>query len=105
MKTTTFKQDIDGTKYEVTIPVTRVTSIIDRTDRLIGEKQYNKALTVLRPFLGTQITFDTPVKSDNFTSIFEQYRADGRNVVIRRLVEAGMSKASAYYRARKAGLQ
>lgn len=102
MTTTTFKQDIDGTKYDVTIPMSRVTTIIDRVDRLIDKKKFDKALDVLQPFIGTQVKFTK--KADTFTDIVEQYRDTGRYAVMTRLIAAGMSKASAYYRVRKAGL-
>lgn len=102
MTTTTFKQDIDGTKYDVTIPMNRVSTIIDRVDRLIDKKKFDKALDVLRPFIGIQVVLTK--KTDTFADIVEQYRDTGRYAVMTRLMEAGMSKASAYYRVRKAGL-
>jgi len=102
MTTTTFKQDIDGTKYDVTIPMSRVTTIIDRVDRLIDKKKFDKALDVLQPFIGAQVKLIK--KTDTFTDIVEQYRDTGRYAVMTRLIAAGMSKASAYYRVRKAGL-
>lgn len=102
MTTTTFKQDIDGTKYDVTIPMSRVTTIIDRVDRLIDKKKFDKALDVLQPFIGAQVKLTK--KTDTFADIVEQYRDTGRYAVMTRLIAAGMSKASAYYRVRKAGL-
>ena len=102
MTTTTFKQDIDGTKCDVTIPVSRVTTIIDRVDRLIDKKKFDKALDVLQPFIGAQVVITK--KTDTFADIIEQYRDTGRYAVMTRLIAAGMSKASAYYRVRKAGL-
>ena len=101
MTTTTFKQDINGTKYDVTLPVSRVTTIIDRVDRLIDKKKFDKALAVLAPFMGVQVA---EKKVDKFAEIIEQHRASGRSVVMNRLIEAGMSKASTYYRIRKAGI-
>lgn len=100
MTTTTFQQDINGTKYTVTIPMNRVTTIIDRVDRLNERKKFDKALDVLKPFMGEVTT----KPKDAFAEIIEQNRMNGRNFVMNRLIEAGMSKASAYYRARKAGL-
>lgn len=102
MTTTTFKQDIDGTKYDVTIPMNRVSTIIDRVDRLIDKKKFDKALDVLQPFISAQVVLTK--KTDAFADIIEQYRDLGRYPVMTRLIDAGMSKASAYYRVRKAGL-
>jgi len=102
MTTTTFKQDIDGTKYDITIPMSRVTTIIDRVDRLIDKKKFDKALDVLQPFIGAQVVLTK--KTDTFADIIEQHRDMGRYAVMTCLIDSGMSKASAYYRVRKAGL-
>lgn len=106
MITTTFKQVIDGEAYSITIPMNRVETIISRVDRFIERKKFSKALETIQPFIGAAVV-EAPVKktkSSPINDIIEEYRSHGRYVVMDKLVATGMSKSSAYYRARKAGL-
>ena len=106
MRTTTFNQVIDGETYSVTIPMHRVETIINRVDRLIEKNKFEKAHEVIMPFIGAApvVVAAKPVKTNPIADIIEEYRNQGRFVVIHKLVAAGLTKTSAYYRARKAGL-
>ena len=106
MTTTTFKQVINGEAYSITIPMQRVEAIINRVDRFIERKKFSKALETIQPFIGAA-TVEAPVKkikSNPINDIIEEFRSQGRYVVMDKLMATGMAKASAYYRARKAGL-
>ena len=103
MRTTTFNQVINGETFNITVPMHRVETVINRVDRLINKKKFAAAVEALQPFVGAAPVAQT-VKLDNVSQIIEEYRNLGRYVVITQLVQSGMSKASAYYRTRKAGL-
>ncbi len=106
MRTTTFNQVIDGETYNITIPMHRVETIINRVDRLIEKKKFEKAHEVIEPFIGAApvAVAAKPVKTNPVEAIIEEFRGMGRYVVMDKLMATGMAKASAYYRARKAGL-
>ncbi len=106
MRTTTFNQVIDGEAYNITVPMHRVETILNRVDKLIDKKKFDNALEVIKPFIGATVVAETPkaVKTDPISTIIEEYRSQGRYVVMDKLMANGMAKASAYYRARKAGL-
>jgi hypothetical protein len=102
MRTTTFKQVINDETFSVTIPMNRVETIINRVDRLIEKKKFAKALETIAPFIGAAAQ---PIaKPNSIEAIIEEFRSQGRYVVMDKLIATGMAKASAYYRARKAGL-
>jgi hypothetical protein len=108
MKTTTFKQDINGTLYTITVPVTRVEKLLDRVDAYNDASAFKKAFKSIAPFIGATATKATPPKVDKvdrFGPIIEQYRNDGRRIVMRHLMDAGLSRAASYNRARKADVQ
>lgn len=104
MRTTTFKQVIGNEAYSITIPMNRVETIINRVDRLIEKNKLAKALDVIKPFIGAAETAPKQIKSNPINDIIEEFRSQGRYVVMDKLMATGMSKTSAYYRARKAGL-
>jgi hypothetical protein len=108
MKTTTFKQDINGTGYMITVPVTRVEKLLDRVDACNDVGAFKKAFKIISPFIGvTAAEKATPkaTKAKPFDTVIEQYRNDGRRIVMRHLMDAGLSRAAAYNRARKADVQ
>lgn len=105
MKTSTFEQQINGVSYTITVPQHRVETICDRVDRFIERNQMQKALDAISEFIGAApVMQDKPKKLNSTQSIIEEHRSQGRYFVMEKLVESGMSKASAYYHARKAGL-
>lgn len=106
MRTTTFNQVIDGETYNITIPMHRVETIINRVDRLIEKKKFEKAHEAIKPFIGAApvAVAAKPTKSNPIADIIEEFRNQGRYVVMDKLMATGMTKTSAYYRARKAGL-
>lgn len=106
MRTTTFNQQIDGETYNITVPMNRVETILNRVDRLIEKKKFDNALEVIKPFIGAAAVeaAQKPVKSNPIEAIIEEYRDHGRYAVMDKLMATGMAKASAYYRVRKAGL-
>jgi hypothetical protein len=102
--TTTFKQVINSETYSVTIPMNRVETIINRVDRLIEKKKFAKALETITPFIGAAAVTQQACKPNSIEAIIEEFRDQGRYVVMDKLIATGMAKSSAYYRARKAGL-
>lgn len=106
MRTTTFNQVINGETFNITVPMHRVETICNRVDRLVQKKKFAAALEVINPFVGaTAVSAPTKaVKTDSVSMIIEENRNLGRYVVMEKLIANGMSKTSAYYRARKAGL-
>ena len=106
MRTTTFNQVIDGETYSITVPMHRVEAILNRVDKLLEKNKFEKAHEVIKPFIGAAAVAvqAKPVKTDPISAIIEEFRGMGRYVVMDKLMATGMAKASAYYRARKAGL-
>jgi len=106
MRTTTFNQVINGETFNITVPMHRVETILNRVDRLIQKKKFAAALDVINPFVGAAAVsaLTKAAKTDPVSMIIEENRNLGRYVVMEKLIANGMSKASAYYRARKAGL-
>ena len=106
MRTTTFNQVIDGETYNITVPMHRVETILNRVDKLIDKKKFDNAVEVIKPFIGAAAVAveSKPGKTDPISAIIEEFRGMGRYVVMDKLMATGMAKASAYYRARKAGL-
>lgn len=105
MKTTTFNQIINGKTFSVTIPQNRVDTIINRVDRLIEKNKFDQAIECIQPFIGAKVVKTTKApKIDSISTLIEENRASGRYAVMDKLMATGMSKQSAYYRARKAGL-
>lgn len=104
MRTTTFNQIIDGETFCITVPANRVETILNRVDRLIEKKKFDDAIEVVKPFVGATEKTEKTKAATGVDAIIESARAQGRYAVIEQLVASGMSKASAYYRARKAGL-
>jgi hypothetical protein len=51
MQTTTFQQVIGSESFAITLPVTRVTTIMDKVDALIEANAPDKAKKVLAPFM------------------------------------------------------
>lgn len=108
MTTTTFNQAINGTSYTITVPVKRVEKLLDRVDAYNDASAFKKAFKLIAPFIGAAAVEEAApkaTKTDRFGAIIEQYRNDGRRIVMRQLMEAGLSRAAAYNRARKADVQ
>lgn len=107
MQVTTFNQIIDGETYTITVPQNRVEAIINRVDRFINKNKFEQALGVIQPFIGAVVAVNLvkQTKTNRIDEIIENNRDLGRYTIINKLVqEAGISKASAYYRVSKAGI-
>lgn len=106
MRTTSFNQVIDGETYNITVPMNRVETILNRVDRFIDKKKFDKAVEAIQEFIGAVTVVQVaPIKKQNaVAAIIEEFGSQGRFVVMDKLVANGMSKATAYYHARKAGL-
>lgn len=107
MQTTTFKQAIGNEILELTVPMHRVETIVNRIDRLIEQNKLKHAKNAAMPFIGAEKKTSAPKpakKVSPIDTIIYENRNQGRHYVIEKLMETGMSKASAYYRVRKAGL-
>jgi len=106
MRTTTFNQVIDGETYNITVPMNRVETILNRVDRFIDRKKFDKAVEAIQEFIGAEAVVQVaPVKKQNaVAAIIEEFSSKGRFFVMDKLIESGLSKTSAYYQARKAGL-
>ena len=100
---TTFTQEINGKRFQLTMPMARVTKVIDKVDAMIDAKQYAKAMKTIKPFIGQTVIAAKGANTGKFADIIAANRSD-RKTMMDRLIEAGATKASAYYHIRKAGI-
>ena len=106
--TTTFFQEIDGERYNITLPQRRVDRVIGRVDTLIDQRKFDKAVEVIRPFItkiGQVVKPVAPVIGTVDETI-ARYRDEGRAVVMEKLMaHHNLSKPGAYYHVRKQGIR
>lgn len=109
--TTSFYQVIGDKRYQLTMPQTRVSKLLDRVDKLIEKGQFDKATDAITPFI-THETADrkpraTTEKSSEdrrqaIMDVLEQNRDMSDAEIIKRLREEfGMSYPNARYYVKK----
>ena len=104
MKTTTFNQYIGDSVYPLTIPQNRVEAIINRMERFLVKNDLKAAYSVIEQFIGANPSRTTPVKTSPEEFIQQNIRF-GRYALIDMLCKQfNFTKAQAYYRVRKAGV-
>lgn len=104
-KTTTFTQYVGDAPVIVTVPCNKVDALMARVDRLIDKNKLEDVISILEPYNTTSISAVPAAKSSKTSDVIEETRHLGRYATIEALVRiTGMSKASAYYHVRKAGV-
>lgn len=106
--TTTFVQEISGTRFKITVPMKRVDRIIDRVDAYIDAGKPDRAFTVIQPFLDNKdavaSTAPTQKKVSNLDIVLQVIGQYGRKEGSKVLRAAyGMTSAQVYYYLRKIG--